>query len=480
MNARNAIAVGCSLALLAAVGPGRALARATSVEEAQAAAPPLTLKTPAPETFELDNGIRVYFLEERRLPLVTVRAVIRTGDIWEPADEQGIADLTGRMLRAGGTKTRSADDVDDELDFLAAQLGSDVGREQGNVTLNVTTDNLDPALALFAEILRNPAFDPAKTEIQKNLLKEQIRRQNDDPFQVAIREYSQLLWGKDHPRARVPTEATVDALSRDQMVAFHANFYQPGNILLGVAGDVSKKDIRKKLNAALGGWKAGSTAFPEVPPAPASVPQVAIAAKDVPQSTVLLGHLGPMETDPHRASGEVMMSILGSGGFTSYITDRVRNDEGLAYVAGGFLRFGEMDRGLVITVALSKSETTCRAADLILEQIDRIRTQDVTDEELHRAVDGILNSEAFDYDSSEKIVANLMDLAYYGLPADHDRKVIERIGTVTKREVMEAANALLHPDLLSIIAVGNPDAMDCDMNRYAETLGVELQRIELQ
>jgi predicted Zn-dependent peptidase len=207
---------------------------------------------------------------------------------------------------------------------------------------------------------------------------------------------------------------------------------------------------------------------------------VAIAAKELPQSTILLGHLGPREDDPYRASGEVMMSILGSGGFTSYITDRVRNDEGLAYVAGGFMSFGRMDRGVVIGLALSKSETTCRAADLILEQFERIRTQDVTDEELRRAVDGILNSEAFDYDSSEEVVANLMDLVYYGLPPDHDEKVVERVGQVTRADVREAANALLHPGSVSLIAVGNPDAMDCALSRYAEQLGVGLQRVELE
>jgi predicted Zn-dependent peptidase len=479
MNHRNALTGGFAAALLAALAPQSAQARAGSVDEAKAAAPPLTLTKPAPEVFELDNGIRVWFLEQRRLPLVTVRAVIRTGDIWEPAEQQGVADLTGRMLRVGGTATRSADEVDDELDFLAAQVSSNVGTQQGNATLDVLTDNLDPALALFADLLRNPAFDPAKLEVQKNLIKEEIRRQNDDPIQVAFREYSQLLWGKDHPRARVPSEAAVDALTRDQILAFHANFYQPGNILLGVAGDISRKDIRKKLNQAFGDWKPGTTAFPEVPPAPEVAAQVALAAKGVPQSTVVLGHLGPREDDPHRASGEVMMSILGSGGFTSYIVDRVRNDEGLAYFAGGFLQFGMMDRGAVITLALSKSETTCRSADLILEQIDRIRTQDVTDVELRRAVDGILNSQAFDYDSSEEVVQNLMNLVYYDLPADHDEKVIEAIGKVTQADVKEAANAILQPDALSIIAVGDPEAMDCGLDKYAEQLGVELRRIDL-
>jgi zinc protease len=175
-----------------------------------------------------------------------------------------------------------------------------------------------------------------------------------------------------------------------------------------------------------------------------------------------------------------MMNILGEGGFTSYIVDRVRNDEGLAYAAGGFLGFGEMDAGTFITYALSKTETTCRAAELIVEQIERIQTVPVTDEELVRARDGILNSEAFQYETGEQIVANLMDLVYFGLPLDHEQKTIERVGEVSAADVQEAAKALMDRKRLTILAVGNPAGMDCEWRRFAEQLGVELREIDLE
>jgi len=474
-NRFAALALGAALLV-----PGAAFARATTLEEAKATSPKLTLKRKTPETFELSNGIRVWHLENDRLPLVSVRAVVRTGAIWEPADRQGVADLTGRMLRRGGTSTRTADEVDEELDFLAAQLGSFVGDEQGAVTLNVLTENLDAALAIFADLLRNPAFDESKLGVQKNLIKEQIRRQNDNPIQVAVREFGKLLWGENHPRARTPTEESVDALTRADVVDFHARFFRPGNVMIGVAGDVSRKEIRRKLDALLGDWRGGEVSFPEVPAAPPVEARVAIAAKKLPQSTVLIGHLGPRETDPHRASGQVMMNILGEGGFTSYIVDRVRNDEGLAYAAGGFLSFGEMDAGGVVTYALSKSETTCRAAELIIQQIERIQTEPVTDEELVRARDGILNSEAFQYETGGQIVENLLRLVYFGLPPDHDQKVLERVADVGPDDVREAARALLDRHRLTVLAVGDPAAMDCAWSRFAEELGVELRTIELE
>ena len=209
------------------------------------------------------------------------------------------------------------------MDYLAADVSSLIGVEQGSVTLSCLTQNLDEALPMFADILRAPRFDEEKLAIQKNLLKEEIRRENDNPIQIALREYVKLLWGDDHPRARPPTEESVDALTRQDVVDFHAQTFRPGSILIGVAGNVSASTVKKKLEKAFGDWKAPDAEYPPAPPAPELAPRVALAPKSVPQSTILLGHLGPMENDPHRCAGQVMMNILGAGGFTSYIVDRV-------------------------------------------------------------------------------------------------------------------------------------------------------------
>jgi len=463
--------------LLSALPAG---ARVHSAEEALEASPPLELTVPEPKTFRLDNGIRVWFLRNERLPLVTVRAVVRAGALWEPDDRSGVADLTGALMRTGGTSKWSPAEVNEELDFLAANLTTNIGSEQGNVSLNVLTENLEPALEIFADVLVHPTFDGARMVVEKNLIKEDIRRQNDNPIQVGIREFGKLVWGPDHPRARTPTVESVDALDRADLVAYHARFFRPGNVIVGVAGNVSEKTIRRLLNEQLGKWEGSATEYPPIPaPAPME-PRVAFAAKDVPQSTVIMGELGPYESDPIRPAGEVMMHILGSGGFTSYITDRIRNDEGLAYFAGGFLRFGRIDPGMLIGIALSKSSTTCRAADLLIEQMNRIRDNEVTDEELQRARDALLNSQAFDYDTPDKVVDRLLTLVYYDLPQDHDRKVMEAIGRVTQADVQRAAREIIDPARLSCLAVGNPEAMDCAWKKFADALGVELVEIELE
>ncbi len=456
-----------------------ASARPASVEEAKNAAPPLELTPAVPHTFVLKNGIRVSFLENRRLPLVTVRAVVRAGSVWEPADANGIAEVTGTMLRRGGAGTRGPDEVDEALDFLAAELSSTIGIEQGSVTLSCLSETLDESLAIFADTIRRPRFDESKLAVQKNLVKEELLREKDNPIQVALVEYAKLLWGEDHPRARRPTEASVDAIDRADLVAYHEQFFRPSAISLGVAGDISQKEIQKKLERAFGDWKGGKTELPASPAPPPVEPRVAIATKGVPQSTILVGHLGPRESDPERAAGQVMMNILGEGGFNSYIVDRVRNDEGLAYAAGGVLNFGRMDPGAVVTFALTKSASTCRATDLILEQIERIRNEPVSDEDLARARNGILNSRAFDFDSSEEIVRDLMDLDYYGLPPDHSEKVLEGVGRVTKDDVQAAARALIDPSKLSILVVGDPEKLDCPWSQYAERYGVPLRTIPI-
>jgi predicted Zn-dependent peptidase len=473
------------LALVAAVGlvlsaAGGAHGRAASADEAMNAAPPLALTPVKPETFTLSNGLQVYFLANPRLPLVTLRAVVRTGSVWEPAGSNGIADLTGRMLRRGGAGSRAPDALDESLDFLAAQLNSQIGVEQGSVTLSCLAETLDESLGIFADVLRRPRFEESMLVVQKNLMKEELLREKDNPIQVALVEYAKLLWGEDHPRARRPTDASIDAITCEDLLAFHGQFFRPSNVMLGVAGDVSRGEMKKKLERAFGDWKGARVELPAAPPPPAVEPRVAIAPKHVPQSTILLGHLGPRENDPHRASGQVMMSILGEGGFSSYIVDRVRNDEGLAYAAGSVLNFGRIDPGAFVAYALSKSESTCRATDLLLEQIDRIRNEPVSDEDLVRARSGIVNSRAFDFDSSAEIVRDLMDLVYFGLPQDHSEKLLEEIGRVTKEDVREAANALLDPAKLSILAVGDAEKLDCDWSRYAERAGVPLRTISIE
>ncbi len=472
-----------ALALVAASAlalPGGLLARATSVDEAKNAAGPLTLTPMKPETFQLSNGMKVYFLANDRLPLVAVRAVIRVGSVWEPADANGIADLTGRMLHRGGAGKRTPDEVDESLDFLAAELSSSIDVEQGSVTLSSLTDTLDESLAIYADVLRRPRFDESKLAVQKNLVKEELLREKDNPIQVALVEYAKLLWGDDHPRARRPTQASIDSIDRDDLVAFHERFFRPSNVMIGVAGNVSRKEIQKKLQRAFGDWKGEPVQFPASPAAPPVEARVAIAPKSVPQSTILVGQLGPRENDPHRASGQVMMNILGEGGFSSYIVDRVRNDEGLAYAAGGVLNFGRIDPGAVVTFALSKSGSTCRATDLLLEQIDRIRNEPVSDEDLARARNGILNSRAFDFDSSEEIVRDLMDLVYYELPETHSEELLESIGRVTKEDVQASAQALLDPSKLSVLVVGDPEKLDCDWNKYAERAAVGLRTISIE
>ncbi len=468
--------------LAAALLAGGAMrpARADVVGDLEKSAPPIELKTTPPERFQLANGIPIYFLENDRHPLVTVRAVVRAGAVWEPSEKGGVADLTGRMMRRGGAGDSPPDAMDETLDYLASEISTTIGAEQGSVTLSCLAENFEESLGVFAAIVRTPRFDEEKLAMQKNLLKEDIRRRMDNPIQVALAEFAILLWGENHPRARRATEASVDALTRDDLVAFHERFFRPANVMIGVAGAVDRATVKRTLAGALGKWRGGGADFPPPPGAPSAAARAAFAQKALPQSTILLGHLGPKEGDPHRAAGQVMMDILASGGFTSYVVDRVRNDEGLAYAAGGVLNFGRLDPGAFVLYALSKSESTCRAADLLIEQIERIRTTEVTEEELVRARDGIVNSRAFDFDSAEEIVRDFMDLVYYGLPEDHSERVIDGVGRTTAADVKRAANALLDPARLSILAVGDSAAMDCSWEKYAEKTGVPLTRISLE
>ena len=402
--------------------------------------PELTWEKPEAMRRELPNGMIVYLLENHRLPLVNVQARVRTGSLYEPENEAGVAQTVGIMLRRGGTDQLSPDEVDEKFDFMAADVSTDISPDAGLATLNVPTDNFEDALALYAQLLMHPGFDEEQLEVARNQVKEGIRRQNDNPVQIAIREYWKLLYGPDHPAARTPTFETVDALNRQELVDFHAKYYHPNNVMLAVAGDFDPDTIDDQIMAAFAGWTKEEVSFPEIPEVSApDEASVHYAVKDVPQSTILVGHLGTTLKNPDHTAIDIMNSILGGSGFSSRIVETIRNDRGLAYFAGSFYQMGTTMPGAFIGVSLTQADSTTVALQLLLDEIEKIRQKEVDEKELETARNMELNSEVFQYDNTAEVANRTMWLEYYGLPKDFLEKNLEAVKSIDRERVLEVA-----------------------------------------
>jgi predicted Zn-dependent peptidase len=431
--------------------------RARHPDELTFEAPELVI--PKPERLVLDNGMVLWFQEDRELPVVDVTMWFRSGSKYEPADKAGLAMMTGAYARAGGAGAMNRLQFDEALEFLAASLGARIEGEHGQVNLNVLRKDLDRGLELMATMVRKPAFDPMIFPLLRQSFASQIARRGDSPGGILAERFPGLLYG-EHPYGHVPTMATVSAITRDDCVEFWNRSLAAGTIYLGVAGDVSKDEIVEKLNAVFGDFRPEPRPWPEVPALERTYDhKVYLIPRPVTQSHIRIAERLVKRTDPERNTLDVMNMILGSGSFASRLTRLVRVQEGLAYSVMSMVERRE-DLGLWTASVQTKGETTWKAIDLILGEMKRIRTEPVTDEELTVAKDSILNGLAFNRADPFPLVENFLSVEYHGYPEDFIETFPQRIAAVTKEDILRVAQKYLHPDKVTIVIVGNPEIFD--------------------
>ena len=432
---------------------------------------PVTITVPEVERVVLENGMIVYLLPDRELPLVTVSAMIRTGSIYEPADKVGLAGLTGIVMRTGGTARLTGDQVDEELEFLAANISMGIGGESGAAALDILKKDLSRGLAIFADMLRAPTFEPAKVEQAKRQALEAIRRRPDSPGGITAREFRKLLFGADHPLGRESTTDTVSRITRDDLVAFHRQFFAPNAIILGVTGDFEKPAMLDALRKAFGDWQPQPVALPALPPVAASAGpgagrSVNILRRDLSQTHLRIGHLSVKEDDPDYFALALLDDILGGNSFTSRLFRDVRSRQGLAYSVGSRIAPGNAGPGVFMLHALTKGPSTYQALSSMLDHMERLRQEPVSTEELQLAKDAFLNSFVFSFADSGLIVGRLMGLEYYGLPKDFLQRFRDSVVKLTKEDLLRVARRHLHPDRVIILAVGKDGDFEKPLSNF--------------
>ncbi|MCP9438964.1 MAG: insulinase family protein [Nitrospira sp.] len=438
---------------------------------------PVEFSPPEPERLVLDNGMVVYLLEDHELPLVTVTATMRTGGWLDPTDKVGLAAMVGTVMRTGGGGRFSAEEVDEELEQLAANIGIGIGRESGSASLDVLSKDLKRGLEIFAALLRTPTFDPARVELAKLQAIEGIRRRQDQPGSIVGREFLKSLYGAEHPSARESTVESIQRITRDDLLSFHRETVHPNGMILGVTGDFHKEEMLEALRAAFGDWRPGTVpelAIPEVPEQEAAKPAVLFIDKETTQTHLRVGHLSIKEHDPDYAALAIANDILGGSSFRSRLFNDVRTKRGLAYSVGSRLMAGSHDQGVWLMRAETKSESTQEVVERFVANIQRIRSEFVSDEELAEAKDAYVNSFVFSFSSPSAIVSRLIELEYDGLPKDFLQQLRDKVVKLTKEEILEAARKHLHPDRLKIIAVGPGKTLPAALSTFGAVKEIKL------
>jgi zinc protease len=441
----------------------------------QIEAPPLHAFHPQlPKRIQLSNGMIIFLQEDHELPLIRGTARIRGGSLDEPPDKVGLVQIYGEVWRTGGTKGRTGDQLDDFLEAHAAKVETSGDSDSTTVSWDCLKDTFDDSFKVFLELLRGPEFRDDKIALAKNQVNTSISRRNDNPFEIAFREASKLVYGANSPYARVPEYATVAAVPRQDLLAWHDRFVHPNNIILGVAGDFDPQRMEAKLRESLESWPKG-------PPAPKNQasfrgpkPGIYFVAKDdVTASTVQMVDLGTTRDNPDYFALEVFNQFFG-GSFSSRLFSNIRSKKGLAYAVGGGVG-SEFDHPGVLRLFMgTKSATTAAAIDAFNEELNTLKTDPVTPQELTRAKEAILNSFVFRFDAKEKVLRERMGYEFYGYPADFLERYRAGIEKVTQQDVERVAQKYVHKDRLAVLVVGKASDFDKALSTFGPVTSLDV------
>ncbi|MEO8360577.1 MAG: pitrilysin family protein [Vicinamibacteria bacterium] len=454
MNLKRIVALGLPVVFIAS------LAQAQSVPDnpEKLTYAPLTYTPPAAKDYRvvLKNGMVAYIIEDKALPLINIQVIVRAGVWLEPAGKAGLARLTGSQMRAGGTKSLTAEQFDERADFLAAQIGSSIGDTSAGASLNCLADNLDDSLKLFIEMLRTPRFQEDRLKLAKEQILQDMKKRNDESSDIESRELNVLLNGEDHFTNHFSTEASISSLTSADLKAFHDQYYFPANMILAVSGAFNKADMVKKLDDAFAAWPSPKMMTPAIPSTlKTAAPGFYRINKDVNQGRVSVVLPTVLRTSPDIYALEVMNEILGGSGFTSRITRTVRSNEGLAYSAGSGIGFGTYYPGRFRASYQSKSSTVAYALQLVFEEIKKIRDTQVTEEELVTIKNNLIQTFPSSFESKAQQAGLFAADEYTKRDPLFWATYRDKIQAVTAADIQRVAKTYLVPDKMITLVVGN-------------------------
>jgi len=404
----------------------------------------------------LSNGLVLYLATDRSLPVFKAYALFRAGSLYEEPSKPGVAQFTASQLRSGGTDVMSFAALDEELEVLGISIEAGVSSETISVSMSALAKDADRALELFADILRRPAFDATPLETYRGRVTEDLRRVAENPSRLMMQEFSRVMYTEAHPSGRPLTSAQARAIRREDLLAHFRRFLRPDNMFLAVVGDFSVDELAAKVQGRLGDWSAGSPL--DLPTLPAVAPRfergVYLVPRDLTQSNIVLGHFGIRRSNPDRYAIQIMDMILGGGGFSSRIMERVRSEEGLAYSVSSSFPTTTRDIGLFRVTVQTKNENVPRAVRTILDEMTRMRDSPVTPTELAGAKDAIINSFVFRFTSRFSIVTQLLTLDFDEYPPNYLDTLLDRYRAVTREDVQRVARQYLRPDDTTVLVVG--------------------------
>lgn len=409
-----------------------------------------------PSLTKLPNGMEVMVIEDHEFPTLQLQVFLKGGAVNDPAGKEGLAGLAMQSVRMGGAEGREPGKIEEDLEFVGASLEMGAAAETLSASLSLMTKDADLGLDVLFDLLRKPSVDPSRFSIVKERMKDAILRDEEDPLQLASKEFPGFVYGPEAAWGRKATPATVEAVTRDDVVAFCRASFHPDRMLVAVSGDISEKEILEELKKRADGWEPSPAAVPEIPAIKPAFRRdiVVIPRKELTQSTIVIGHLGARRENPDKYALLVMNFILGgSGSLTSRMGEEIRSNAGKAYGVWSDFGFGK-DLGLFRGVAQTALDNTVWVVKKMDEMITAMATDaNVSPQEVEDAKKAILRSLVFDFETRFSQVKEQARFHLWGYPDDYLVRFQKGIAAVTPEDVKRVAKAYLHPEGLKTLIV---------------------------
>ena len=466
-------------ALLGALTAAAARAQAPDRSHPPAPGPPPALRLPAIEKLQLTNGIPVFLVERHKVPIVEALVVFRGGVSADPQNRPGLANLTASLLDRGAG-SRSALEISDLADYLGANLSAGAGWDATTVGVNVPSSRLEPALALLGDVILRPTFPAAEVERVRAELLTEILQWRDDPEEIASIAFAKSVFpGHPYSHDLQGDAASVRAVTREEILRFHADRYVPGSAAIVVAGDATAGNLLPLLERTFGGWKAASgpnRGVPTIPPAKQIGKRriVLVDKPDAPQSQIVIGRVGPARSTPDFFPLVVTNTILG-GSFTSRLNHNLRETKGYTYGASSQFDF-RLSTGPFAAAAAVQTDKTGPSLTEFFKELEAIRAE-VPADELTRAKNYTARRFPSAFETSGQLAGRVRDQFVYGLPADYFDTYVARIEAVTAQDVQRVAREWIDPAAMVVVIVGDRKRIEAEVR--ALRLGpVEVQTID--
>src|SRR5216683_643959 len=434
--------------------------------------PPLParpLKLPTASETTLSNGLVVVVVEDPRLPLVSYRLALRSGDAHDPAELPGLMDMLTGLLTEG-TESHTSREIADEVARLGATLQAGANSDYTTVAASSLTTFNDEILELLADVALRPVFPSNEVELTKQNTKESLKQQRAQPSFLATEMVAKVMFGAHPYSVTAPTPEAIDATTREKLIEFHRSKFVPNNAVLVVAGDVDHDSLLQRIEELFGNWQPGTVIGDDFPAPPARTARSAylIDRPGSAQANIVIANSGITRTSPDYFPMLVMHTVLGANA-SSRLFMNLREEKGYTYGAYSSLD-ARRTAGTLRATAEVRTPVTGDSLKEFFYELGRIRSEPVSEKELADAKSYLTGVFPIRLETQEGLIDQLVQIKMFGLPDNYLNTYRSQIQSVTREQIQAVALKYVRPDEAAIVIVGDGNQLSEQIKPYAENI----------